>query len=284
MSAQQRRKSLFATLALIVSLIFAVTTLPGNVVTAGAQGGSSDQPPPPPGTGGSSDPGQNPTQNDPTQRSLTEPGNDPTQSGDYNNPNQSGSRPPLVSPSDEESETKKPDRPRPSADFRPAPTAEPSEAPPAPAFTPRQEPPPPPPSPSPAPAPVARPVVAPAPPAPPRIQLLTVSKAIIGVAEVTGKGCTPGAPVSITVDQDQVSEAVADKNGDFTSSFSTASIPSGQHPVRAVCGPTLTAALDILLVSEVGTPGATVTLILLFLLVIGWWLARGISSQKGGAR
>ena len=127
-------------------------------------------------------------------------------------------------------------------------------------------------------------MVAPPPPPSPRIQLLTVSKAIIGVAEVTGQGCTPGAPVSVTVDRDPVGATVADKNGDFTTEFSTATMPSGQHAVQAACGPTLNAALDILLVSEVGTSGPTVTMILLFLLVAGWLLGRGATLAKGSEK
>jgi hypothetical protein len=128
---------------------------------------------------------------------------------------------------------------------------------------------------------VAVPVVV-APPPPPRIQLLTVSKAIVGVAEVSGQGCAPDAPVRVTVDAKPVSETVANNNGDFTTKFSTATMPSGQHKVQALCGPTLNAALDILLVSEVGTPGPTVTMILLLLLVVGWLLGRGVSLKGSG--
>ena len=77
---------------------------------------------------------------------------------------------------------------------------------------------------------------------------------------------------------------MADKNGDFTTEFSTATMPSGQHAVQAACGPTLNAALDILLVSEVGTSGPTVTMILLFLLVAGWLLGRGATLAKGSEK
>ena len=83
--------------------------------------------------------------------------------------------------------------------------------------------------------------------------------------------------MSVTVDRGPVSEAVADKEGDFKTTFSTATFDSGQHAVQAFCGPILNAALDIVLVSEVGTAGPTVTMILLLLLTVVWlqggWLA-----------
>ena len=56
--------------------------------------------------------------------------------------------------------------------------------------------------------------------------------------------------------------------------------------VEAVCGPTLTAALDIVLVSEVGTPaGPTMAIILMFLVMIAW-LQRGrlVSAAKSLGR
>jgi hypothetical protein len=114
-------------------------------------------------------------------------------------------------------------------------------------------------------------VAAPAPPPPPRIELLTVTRAIAGVAVVDGQGCVSGAPVTVMVDGEQVSNAVADGEGDFQTKFSTGTTPAGKHMIEALCGPTLNAALDIVLVSEVGTPaGPTMAIILMFLLMIGW--------------
>lgn len=123
------------------------------------------------------------------------------------------------------------------------------------------------------------PVAAPLPPPPPRIELLTVTKSIAGVAEVNGKGCESGAPVSITVNGNPVAKAVADDTGDFQTTFSTGTTPAGKHSVQAICGPTLSALLDIVLVSEVGTPGPAVIMILLIALTFGWLLLRGRSTS-----
>lgn len=91
---------------------------------------------------------------------------------------------------------------------------------------------------------------------------------------VDGQGCTPGAPVSVTVDGDAVSNTVANEKGEFHTTFATGTTPAGKHTVQATCGPTLNAVLDIVLVSETGSPAPTIAMILLFLLMIGW-LQRG---------
>jgi hypothetical protein len=128
-------------------------------------------------------------------------------------------------------------------------------------------------------------VVAPIPPPPPPVELLTVTKSIAGVAVVDGQGCAPGAPVSVTVDGSAVSAAVANEKGDFHTTFATGTTPAGKHTVQATCGPTLNAVLDIVLVSETGSPAPTIAMILLFLLMIGW-LQRGrlASAAKGLVR
>lgn len=92
-----------------------------------------------------------------------------------------------------------------------------------------------------------------------------------------------GAPVIVTVDDVQVAKTRTDKIGDFTTKFSTGTTPAGQHSVEAVCGPTLTALLDIVLVSEVGTQGPAVVVIMLFLLVFGWVMLRGSGPSKKGS-
>ena len=118
-------------------------------------------------------------------------------------------------------------------------------------------------------------------PSPPRIQLLTVTKSIAGVAEVSGQGCTSGSPVSVAVNGAPVAETVANGEGDFNTKFSTGTTPAGQHTVEALCGPTLSALLDIVMVSEVATPGPSVVVILLFLLTFGWLLLRGRAAAVG---
>jgi hypothetical protein len=108
----------------------------------------------------------------------------------------------------------------------------------------------------------------------PRIENLTVTKTSTGIALVDGQGCVSGAPVSISVDGTHVANTVADGNGAFSTTFSTGTTPAGQHQVQALCGPTLNAVMDIVLVSSIGTPAATMATLVLFLLMVGW-LQRG---------
>jgi hypothetical protein len=96
-----------------------------------------------------------------------------------------------------------------------------------------------------------------------------------------GKGCLSGAPVSIEVDGTQVATTVADSNGDFATTFSTAAIPAGQHDVHALCGPTLTALLDLILISKVGSPIGAAVILLLVLLVVAWLLRSRLSASSG---
>ena len=102
-----------------------------------------------------------------------------------------------------------------------------------------------------------------------------------GIALADGKGCFSGAPVSIEVDGTQVATTVADSNGDFATTFSTATIPAGKHDVHALCGPTLTALLDLVLISKVGSPGAAVAMMLLVLLAVAWLLRSRLSASNG---
>lgn len=133
--------------------------------------------------------------------------------------------------------------------------------------------------------PVAQPEAAPLPPPPPRVQLLTVTKTMAGVAEVNGEGCASGALVNLMVDSHPIGETTADENGAFTTTFSTGTTPVGQHSVQALCGATLNAVLDIVLVSDVGTPAPALVIILLFLLLIAG-LQSGVltSATKGSVR
>ena len=110
----------------------------------------------------------------------------------------------------------------------------------------------------------------PPPPPAPRVEAFTVTKQITGVAVGQGQGCNSNAPVTLTVDGNPVANTVANSQGGFQTTFPTGTIPAGQHAVVALCGATLNAVLDIVLVSEIGTPAATVAMILLFLLMIGW--------------
>jgi hypothetical protein len=133
----------------------------------------------------------------------------------------------------------------------------------------QQAPPPPPPPPP------------PLPPAQPRVELLSVTKSNTGVALAEGQGCLSGAPVTVVVDGDQVATTVADSQGGFKTTFSTATITAGQHDVQALCGPTLNALLDMILISKVGSPIGAAAMLLLVLLLVAWLLRSRLSASNG---
>ncbi len=67
-----------------------------------------------------------------------------------------------------------------------------------------------------------------------------------------------GAPAGATV---------ADETGAFQSRLDTGSIPVGHHQVTAACGPVLTAALDVVLASNVDAATSTLAVIAFFVLI-----------------
>jgi hypothetical protein len=122
---------------------------------------------------------------------------------------------------------------------------------------------------------------APPPPIAPRVELLSVTKSTSGIALADGQGCLSGVPVTVFVDGTEVATTVADSNGDFKTTFSTATIPAGQHDVQALCGPTLNALLDLILVSKVGSPIGAAVILLLVLLVVAWLVRSRLSASNG---
>ncbi len=91
-----------------------------------------------------------------------------------------------------------------------------------------------------------------------------------GDVTATGRGCLPDATVDLSIGETAVGHTVAGSEGDFDAPLRTGAVQLGRHEVTAECGRTLTAPLDIVLVSRVGTATSTLTLILLFL-VLGLW-------------
>jgi hypothetical protein len=131
-------------------------------------------------------------------------------------------------------------------------------------------------------APPPPPTFVPPPPAAPVPAALELSDSTIGPGgdvTATGQGCVPDAPVSLSIREVPVGRAVADPRGDFEAALSTGSVDIGRHQVTAQCGRTLTAPLDVVLVSHVGTGTATVTIILIFLLTGVWFYGHRLASH-----
>jgi hypothetical protein len=99
-----------------------------------------------------------------------------------------------------------------------------------------------------------------------------------GHVMATGFGCGPAAPVTVTFGQSPLGATVADQQGTFAVALATDSLGIGHHDVKADCGQTKEVALDVVLVSRVGTGAATTTLILIFMVSGVWYFGHRILS------
>jgi hypothetical protein len=88
-----------------------------------------------------------------------------------------------------------------------------------------------------------------------------------GPAKAIGQGCTPNSPVILTIGSMQVGSTTANADGSFTADLHL-NVPVGQYQVVAVCGPTLTATIDVVLSSQANTPTSTAAILLILLMVI----------------
>jgi hypothetical protein len=83
---------------------------------------------------------------------------------------------------------------------------------------------------------------------------------------VDGSGCIPESPVVFTVDQRQVGQTTADQAGNFTSPIVVPNVAVGQYAVKASCGPTLAALLNITLLTNASPNGLEFVVLLFFVL------------------
>jgi hypothetical protein len=83
----------------------------------------------------------------------------------------------------------------------------------------------------------------------------------------SGKGCKPGAPVTLMSKDERVGGTVADTNGDFNAPIQFKRIEPGRHWVTTNCGVVLTAAVDQVLTSSAGGQSSTLVILVFFVLV-----------------
>ena len=88
-----------------------------------------------------------------------------------------------------------------------------------------------------------------------------------GPVSASGQGCDPNSTVDLSIGSSPVGSTVADGSGAFQTPI-TVSQPVGQFQVVAVCGPTLTATLDVVLTSTGGPPTTTAAVLLILLLIV----------------
>jgi hypothetical protein len=92
-------------------------------------------------------------------------------------------------------------------------------------------------------------------------------------------GCAPSEAVQLSVGNVPVGNAVAGPTGGFEAPLDTGGVDVGRHQVTARCGRTLSAPLDVVLVSSVSSGTSTFTLILIFLVLGGWFYGHRLASH-----
>jgi hypothetical protein len=127
------------------------------------------------------------------------------------------------------------------------------------------------------------PAIAPPPPpvasAPAGLELSDATIDPGGPVTATGLGCAPSQPVQLSVGQVPVGQTVAGPTGDFAAPLTTGAVDVGRHEVTAQCGRILSAPLDVVLVSHVGTGTSTLTLIVIFLVLGAWFYGHRLASH-----
>jgi hypothetical protein len=81
-----------------------------------------------------------------------------------------------------------------------------------------------------------------------------------------GRGCEPGASVTLTSGGDRVGVAVADTDGNFVAPVEFKRIEPGRHQVTAHCGIVLTGAVDQVVTSSTGGHSSTLIVLVFFVL------------------
>ncbi|WP_433662870.1 hypothetical protein ACQPW1_12430 [Nocardia sp. CA-128927] len=137
---------------------------------------------------------------------------------------------------------------------------------------------------------VAPPAPAPLPPpAPPRLApaALDLTPSAVGPGAgftASGHGCDPLAPVDVSIGDVAVGKTVAGVDGAFEVPLITGAVDVGRHQVTAKCGRTLVAPLDVVLVGSIGAGTSTMTVILFFLLLGGWYYGHRLISHLPARR
>ncbi|WP_159080191.1 hypothetical protein [Nocardia suismassiliense] len=133
--------------------------------------------------------------------------------------------------------------------------------------------------------PAPEPLPLPPPQLPPAAMGLTPSSVGPGVGvTASGHGCQPGVPVDVAIGDVAVGKTVAGVDGAFEVPLATGAMDVGRHQVTAKCGRTLAAPLDVVLVGSVGSGTSTLTVILFFLVLGGWYYGHRLVSHLPARR
>ncbi|MGB3858963.1 MAG: hypothetical protein WA912_06865 [Ornithinimicrobium sp.] len=104
-----------------------------------------------------------------------------------------------------------------------------------------------------------------------------------GDLAVSGTGCEPGATVEVALAGVLLGTATADEEGTFAGRFAVPDVPLGQYVVTATCGDLVGETfVDVVVSASAAIGGAqtvTVALVLVFFVLLGSSLVRGLSGH-----
>lgn len=95
----------------------------------------------------------------------------------------------------------------------------------------------------------------------------------------SGSGCMPLSPVTLTIGGTRVGSATAGADSTFRAPLTLSAVDVGRYEVVAQCGRTLSASLDIVLISRINSATSTLTIIIFFLLLGGWFYGHRLASH-----
>jgi len=106
-----------------------------------------------------------------------------------------------------------------------------------------------------------------------------------GGATAVGHGCPSKVPVGFTIAGDHVGGTTSSTDGHFQGPVDTSDLAVGTYQVDAHCGLILTAPLDVVVASQVGSDSASLIIIIFFILLGLVLFARHVrAADKGTAR
>jgi hypothetical protein len=112
------------------------------------------------------------------------------------------------------------------------------------------------------------------------LKLAELAVAPGGPETATGYGCPAHAPVVLMLGTTTIDRTAANGQGTFAVPITTSTLPVGHYTVSAHCGIRLAAAFDVVTVARMGQDGATVVIIIFFIL-LGLLVFRRVTRAEG---
>lgn len=89
-----------------------------------------------------------------------------------------------------------------------------------------------------------------------------------GVVVLTGQGCVPGAPVSVSVADVAVGSIPGREDGVFVAILTLPDFGPGRYDINVDCGTTFTVPVDLVVATAVNSPNSVLALFIFFVLLV----------------